>query len=113
GAVAVPRSGAAGVALAERHPGVYEGTSGQNGQLKWLSGDTPVENGAFVVTTEDPVNGVPRGLILGRVASVNNGRGAFPKVDVESVLNFRALEQVLLLVPPPERPISPTAGGGR
>src|SRR5882672_1766435 len=98
GAVAVPRTTAAGVAFADRHGGVYEGTSGQNGQLKWLSGDNPVENGALVLTTGDPVNGVPRGLTLGRVSSVNGGRAAFPKVDVEPLIDFRALEHVMILV---------------
>jgi rod shape-determining protein MreC len=113
-AVAVPRTTAAGVSFSERQPGVYEGTSGQNGQLKWFSGEASVETGSYVVTTEDPLNGVPRGLVLGRVASVNHGRGAFPKVEVESILNLRALEQVMLLVPPMEvrTPGSP-AGGGR
>jgi cell shape-determining protein MreC len=101
GAVAVPKATAAGISFSERHGGVYEGTSGQVGQLKWLSGDIPVENGAAVLTTEDPGNGVPRGLSLGRVTSVNTGRGAFPKVDVEPLLDFRSLEHVMVLVPPP------------
>jgi rod shape-determining protein MreC len=111
GAVASPRTYVAGVSFSERHPGVYEGTAGQNGQLKWLSGDTPVENGSFVLTTEDPLNGVPRGLVLGRVSSVNNGRGVFPKVDVEPILNFQALEHVMLLLLPAEaNPPSAKAG---
>jgi len=101
GAVAVPKATAAGISFSERHGGVYEGTSGQVGQLKWLSGDAPVENGAAVLTTEDPANGVPRGLSLGRVTSVNTGRGAFPKVDVDPLLDFRSLEHVMVLVPPP------------
>jgi rod shape-determining protein MreC len=113
GAVASPRTYSAGVSFSERHPGVYEGTAGQNGQLKWLSGDTPVENGSFVLTTEDPLNGIPRGLILGRVSSVNNGRGAFPKVDVEPILNFRCLEHVMLLVAPVEVRTTALPAGGR
>lgn len=113
GAVAAPRTTAAGVAFSDRHGGVYEGTSGQNGQLKWFTGETPVENGSFVVTTDDPANGVPRGLVLGRVTAVNGGRGAFPKVDVEPVLNFRALEHVMLLVPPMEVRSAPAPVGGR
>jgi len=111
GAVAVPRTTAAGVSFSERHGGVYEGTAGQMGQLKWLSGDTPVENGALVLTTEDPANGVPRGLTLGRVTAVNNGRGAFPKVDVEPLLDFRSLEHVMILVPPPDFQSAALPGG--
>jgi rod shape-determining protein MreC len=111
GAVAVPRTSAAGVAFSERHGGVYEGTAGQIGQLKWLSGDAPVEAGAAVLTTEDPANGVPRGLTLGRVSSVNTGRGAFPKVDVEPLLEFRSLEHVMILIPPPDFRAAALTGG--
>jgi len=111
GAVAVPRMTAAGVAFSERHGGVYEGTAGQMGQLKWLSGETPVENGVTVLTTEDPANGVPRGLTLGQVTSVNTGRGAFPKVDVEPLLDFRSLEHVMILIPPPDFRAAALTGG--
>jgi len=109
GAVAVPRATEAGVAFSLPHVGVYEGTSGRNGKLKWFAGDTPVEDGATVITTDDPSNGVPRGLTLGRVSSVGMGRGAFPKVDVEPLLDFRALEHVMIVVPPVE--LLPVPGG--
>jgi rod shape-determining protein MreC len=111
GAVAVPKTTAAGISFSERHGGVYEGTAGQFGQLKWLSGDAPVENGAAVLTTEDPANGVPRGLTLGRVTAVNTGRGAFPKVDVEPLLEFRSLEHVMVLIPPPDLRAAALPGG--
>jgi len=111
GAVAVPKTTPAGISFSERHGGVYEGTSGESGQLKWLGGENPVENGAAVLTTEDPLNGVPRGLSLGRVTSVNTGRGAFPKVDVEPLLDFRSLEHVMVLVPPPDFRAAALSGG--
>lgn len=113
GAVAVPRTYVAGVSFSERHAGVYLGTSGQTGQFKWFGGNTAVESGSFVVTTDDPQNGVPRGLVLGRVSSANSGRDASPKLDVEPVLNFRALEHVMLLAPPPEPRTAPAAVGSR
>jgi rod shape-determining protein MreC len=97
--VAVPRGTAAGVSFNERHVGVYEGTAGRNGTLKWITGDTPVEDGAVVMTTGDPERRVPQGLILGRVVSVNSGRGAFPRVEVEPSINLQGLEQVTILVP--------------
>ncbi len=96
-AVAAPRTHAAGVSFQQRHVGVYKGTSGAGGILIWITGDTPVENGAHVLTTEDPSNGVPAGLILGRVAAVSAGRGASLHVEVEPALNFRGLEHVTLL----------------
>jgi cell shape-determining protein MreC len=113
GAVAVPPTYTPGASLPSRRPGVYEGTAGQNAQLRWLSSDAPVEDGSYVVTAEDPPNGVPRGLILGVVTSVNRGRGAFPKVDVEPMLNFRGLEQVMVVVRPPEGRPSASLPGGR
>lgn len=100
GAVAVPRQYTQGVSFDKRHVGVFEGTAGEGGHLKWLGGDTPVEADALVLTTEDPLNGIPRGLILGRVTKVSAGRGAFPRVDVEPIVNLRSLERVMLLIPP-------------
>ena len=99
-AVAAPRTYSQGVSFSERQVGVYEGTSGSSGQLKWLTGDAAVEHEAFVLTTDDPENGVPRGLILGRVSAVNAGRGRFPKVDVDPILNLQNLERVTILLPP-------------
>jgi|SRR5579859_2206216 len=111
GAVAAPRTTASGVAFSERHGGVYEGTAGQNGLIKWFGGETPVENGAAVLTTEDPANGVPRGLSLGRITSVNLGRGALPRADVEPLLDFRSLEHVMILIPPPDFRAAALSGG--
>jgi len=102
GAAVVPRQTPQGISFEKRHVGVYEGTSGENGRLKWLTGDAPVEAGVLVLTTEDPLNGIPRGLILGRVAKLPTGRGAFPKVDVEPLVNPRGLEHVTLLAPAEE-----------
>jgi len=117
-AVAAPRTYVAGVSLSERHPGVYTGTSGESGELKWYTGETASEPGAFVVTAEDPINGVPRGLILGRVTGSSSARNPLPRVGVEPVLNFRALEHVMLLVPPLEvrtsgLPAKPGPSGGK
>jgi rod shape-determining protein MreC len=101
GAVAVPRT-YTGVPLSERHVGLYKGTSGEKGRLEWLTDDAPVEAGAYVLTTEDPLNGVPSGLVLGRVASLASERGASPRVEVEPVLNSRGLEHVMILLGPEE-----------
>jgi rod shape-determining protein MreC len=102
-AVAVPGSrNGAEVALSERQVGVFEGTAGRGGQLKWLAGDAAVEHGALVLSTEDPANGVPRGLILGRVQAVDVGRGRYPVVQVEPCVDYRALERVSILVPQTE-----------
>ena len=89
GAVAVPKATAAGVSFDPRRVGVYEGTSGPKGHLKWMIGDAAAEPDGFVMTTEDPPNGVPRGLLLGRIAGVANAIAASnpfntPKVSTPS-----------------------------
>jgi|ERR1043166_442944 rod shape-determining protein MreC len=98
GAVAVPKTTVAGVSFDKRRIGVYEGTSGPKGQLKWLMGDTASDPDGFVVTTEDPPNGVPRGLLLGRIAGVLNAASRSPRIEVEPVVDFRALEHVMILI---------------
>jgi rod shape-determining protein MreC len=100
GAVAVPRTTMAGVAFDRRQVGVYEGTSGQSGALKWFLSGASIDPEGFVVTTEDPLNGVPRGLLLGHVASAPRTQGRSPTIDVEPVIDFRALEEVMILVEP-------------
>lgn len=97
GAVAVPRTTATGVTFDKRHVGVYEGTSGQTGNLKWILSGSSVDPDGFVMTTEDPLNAVPRGLLLGRIAKIQNAQGASPRIDVEPVVDFRALEHVMVL----------------
>ncbi len=102
-AVATPQASASGVTFEQRHVGVYEGTAGANGRLKWIAGEVPVGRNSYVLTTEDPHNGVPRGLVLGRIARMSSSREASLRADVEPVLDFRALEHVTILVkdPPP------------
>lgn len=99
GAVAVPRQYTEGLTLDKRHVGLYLGTAGEHGRLKWFLGDLAVGADALVVTTEDPLNGIPRGLILGRVSKQKITAG-MPVVDVEPIVNYRALEHVMLVVPP-------------
>lgn len=97
GAVAVPRTTAQGVSFDKRQVGLFEGTSGQKGQLKWITGEMRLELDGFVMTTEDPLNGVPRGLLLGRVAGITNPSGSSPRAEVDPIVDFRSLEHVMVL----------------
>jgi rod shape-determining protein MreC len=99
GAISIPRTEEADLAVAPRNIGIFEGTGTERGLLKWLQGETPIEDGAYVVTSDDPANGVPKGLILGRVTGIDRGRGAYPRVDVTPIVNPLGLEFVLILVP--------------
>lgn len=96
-AVAAPESRPPAPGSEARKVGLYQGTAAGAGVLRWLPEDSPVDPGAVVWTLEDPANGVPAGLILGRVSAVSRGRGPTLGVEVEPVLNFRGLEQVILL----------------
>lgn len=97
GAVSVPKTATDGVAFARRDVGVFEGNGAETGVLKWIAGETPVEEGNYVVTTEDPINDVPKGLILGKVSSLSRGRGPYPRVEVTPIIDPRGLEFVLVL----------------
>jgi rod shape-determining protein MreC len=98
GAVAVPRTTVTGPDFDRRHVGVYEGTAGQRGHLKWFMAGAPLDLDGFVLTTEDPLNGVPRGLLLGRLAGIVNAQGSSPRAEVDPIVDFRALENVMILV---------------
>ncbi len=93
GAVAAPRPAENGGAIATRETGVFEGSGDRHGVLKWIAGDARVEPGTLVVTTVDPANGVPAGLILGRAGEPSRGRA-----DVQPFVNARALESVTVIL---------------
>lgn len=97
GAVVVPRTESEAQSLACRDVGVFAGTGSERGLLKWLAAEIPVEEGAYVVTSEDPENGVPKGLVLGRVTGIERGRGPSPRVEVTPIVNPKGLEFVLIL----------------
>ena len=101
-AVSSPRVYTAGVSFEKRHTGVYKGASGDKGQLLWTLGETAMETGSYVLTTEDPLNNVPAGLILGRVLRGSAGGTGMDRAEVEPALNFRGLETVALLPGPTE-----------
>ena len=103
-AVATPKTYSSGVAVEKRRVGVYEGTAAGTGHLKWLLGDTEVKKGAYVLTTENPLAGMPRGLVLGRVAGIEGSRAQYASVDVEPMVNFQGLEYVMLLGRKADRP---------
>ena len=98
GAVAVPKTTVSAPTFDRRHVGVYEGTSGQRGHLKWFMAGASIDPEGFVVTTDDPPNGVPRGLLLGRIAGILNAQGGSPRAEVDPSVDFRALEHVMILV---------------
>jgi rod shape-determining protein MreC len=85
-----------------RQVGVAQG-NGAKMVLRWISELDDVQQGQFVVTTFDPSAGVPKGLILGRVFSLDRSRGPHPDIVVEPSIRSRSLDHVVVLCPKEDR----------
>ena len=101
GAVSVPPSYGGNVTFSKRDVGIFEGVGGQKAILKWLRGKTRAEKGSYVVTVDDPVNQIPKGLILGKITAVDHGQGPYARVEVTPIINPNGLEFVFILKPKP------------
>lgn len=99
GAVPLPRyTAGAAMKYPDRDLGVVEGRSSGDCRLRWITRETPVEEGWFVVSCGDEISGVPPGLILGRVRSATPDRGPYYRIDVAPLIKFENLEHVMILV---------------
>ncbi len=98
GAATLPQMDAEGIPLTTRDVGILQGTT-EGCRLKWLTGDRTIEPGTHVVTTADPLHGIPKGLILGQGVEVSRARGPYAQVRVEPLINVHALEFVTILKP--------------
>lgn len=84
----------------QRLMGIVEGAGGGAGRLKWVLDATGVEDGWLAVTAGNPIDGTPRGLILGRVKKHGRRDGAYEAIDVMPELSLDSLDQVMLLPRP-------------
>jgi rod shape-determining protein MreC len=84
---------------AARQVGLAQGSGGSKVLLRWISETEQVRQGQFVATTYDPISGVPKGLIIGRVVSLERTRSSFPEIVVEPAVQSRNLEYVMILSP--------------
>lgn len=99
--VVIQRSRAAGVLSG--HVGVADSGSGDRGQLamKYVPALADVAVGDRVLTSGyDRI--FPKGLLVGRVASVGAASGLFREVAVTPSARFDELEEVLVLQAPPD-----------
>lgn len=99
GAVSVPPSYGGNVTFSKRDVGIFEGVGNQKAILKWLRGKTRAKEGAYVVTVDDPVNQIPKGLLLGKITGVDHGQGPYARVEVTPIVNPNGLEFVFILKP--------------
>lgn len=106
----VPALPADAAALSGRDVAVYEGTGEETGRLKWVSRNQSVQTGWYVVTSPDPLGGIPAGLLVGRLELSEEDRGF--RARVRPIVRACELEQVGILMTSPV-PAPATAASGR
>lgn len=96
-----PNSSIAALAERTRAQGVLNGRGGPLLRLEYVSDLEDVQPGDRVVTSGlDRV--FPAGLILGTVLRAEHGEGLVQTIEVEPAVDFGKLEEVLVLLPPPQ-----------
>lgn len=88
-----------GLIRRSRAQGILQGAGAAGCSLKYISRTEEVLEGDAVITSG--LAGVfPKGLLLGVVAGVSGGNGGlFQKIDVAPAVDFKRLEEVLVLTP--------------
>jgi rod shape-determining protein MreC len=97
----VDRNAAAG-ALIERSraQGVVVGSGDDRLQMDYVSEVSDVITGDIVVTSG--IDGIyPKGFVIGRVESVEKSGGAYRRITIKPSVDFRSLEEVLVVLTAP------------
>ena len=96
----IDRNAAAGVIVERtRAQGVVVGGGEDRLQMQYVSEASDVAVGDLVVTSGiDTI--YPKGLVVGRVESVEKNGPAFKRIVVKPALNFSQLEEVLVVLTP-------------
>jgi rod shape-determining protein MreC len=97
-----PTSGVGATLVNSRLQGIVKGTPTGEVALNYIMGDESVQPGEALVTSGgDRV--FPRGLPLGKVASVSMGRNLFLNVKVKPAVDLDRLEEVLVITAQKQR----------
>jgi rod shape-determining protein MreC len=93
-----------------RTRGIVAGVVGQGLTMKYVGRAALIRAGDYVVTSG--LDGTfPRGLLVGRVSKVEReGPGLFLQVTIKPAVDFRRLEQVLVVTDPPPRVVADNQG---
>jgi rod shape-determining protein MreC len=97
----IDRNAAAG-ALIERSraQGVVVGTGDDRLRLDYVSEIADIAVGDVVVTSG--IDGIyPKGFVIGRVEAVEKSGSSFKRISVQPAVDFRSVEQVLVITTPP------------
>ena len=97
GAMALPPGHSAMSEIPRARMGIVEGTAAERARMKWVQADTDVADGALVVTTGDPNDGMPRGLVLGRTRSEGRDHEGYRKLGVEPEIRYAELDTAVIL----------------
>jgi rod shape-determining protein MreC len=92
----IDRNAAAGAIIERsRSQGVAEGT-GSDLRLNYVSGTADVQSGDVVVTSG--IDGIyPKGFVIGQIESVERVAGGFGAIVIRPVVDFSAIEAVLVV----------------
>jgi rod shape-determining protein MreC len=82
--------------------GVAQGVGDGWLEVRWIQEPRGLRSGDFAVTTLDPIAGIPKGLLLGRIVVVDETEGPFATITVQAGVNGNLLERVQLLLPKEE-----------
>jgi rod shape-determining protein MreC len=103
----IDRNAAAGAIIARsRAQGIVVGEGGDLLRLEYVSEVADIATGDVVMTSG--IDGIyPKGFVIGRVDAVERNGGAVGRIVVRPGVDFRTLEEVLVvLTPPGERGLS-------
>jgi rod shape-determining protein MreC len=107
----IDRNAAAGAIIERsRAQGVVVGAGDERLRMEYVSEVFDVAAGDVVVTSG--IDGIyPKGFVIGRVESVERSGGAYKRITLRPAVDFRGLEDVLVVVTP--TPARQAAEGGR
>src|SRR5919204_4943058 len=97
----IDRNAAAGALIARsRAQGVVMGEGDNRLRLEYLAEVSDIVNGDLVVTSG--IDGIfPKGFVIGQVESVEKAGSLYKRVVVKPAVDFRSLEEVLVVLTPP------------
>ena len=95
-------AGAAALVERSRAQGVVLGAGEDLLRMEYVSASADVKAGDTIVTSG--IDGIyPKGYVIGKVESVDRGNGIY-KIRVRPAVDFNRLEEVLVVITPPESP---------
>lgn len=105
-------AGAGAVVERSQAAGVVVGASGERTdtlRMEFVSALSDVKTGDVVVTSG--IDGIyPKGFMLGTVETVEKGAGQYKNIQVRPAVDFRAVNEVLIVLTPPAATIERSEG---